>query len=288
MSDSSDSGRRAVRTPPPATGGRTGSSGGARAGSGGSSGSGGRSGRIAPPLFADGEIVGERYRIIRFIGRGGMGEVYQTEDLDLDVEVALKTVRPEIAEHEKALERFRREIQLARKVTHPNVCRIFDVGRHLVTTDKEEPFEILFLTMELLRGETLAEHLRSEGPIPSGSALPILTQLASGLAAAHAAGIVHRDFKSSNVVLVRPEGGEVRAVITDFGLARGIHPEDTLTSSLSVSSQPVGTPTYMAPEQVAGREVTTATDIYAFGVVMYEMLTGVPPFVGDSPLSTAV
>lgn len=272
-------------------------------GSTGSSGSSGRRrARISPPTFTSGEIVAERYRIVDFIGRGGMGEIYEAEDLDLEVRVALKTVRREIADNDKALERFRREIQLARKVTHPNVCRIFDVGYYARESSDEaeeeanaegEPFEreeIVFLTMELLEGETLSTRLKREGRLTPEEALPIVEQIAAALDAAHRAGIVHRDFKSSNIILVSDPDTDygTRAVVTDFGLARGIAPEDSLTSSFSVSSQPVGTPTYMAPEQVAGREITPAVDIYALGVVLYEMMTGGPPFVGDSPLSTAV
>ncbi len=220
-----------------------------------------------------------------------MGEVYEAEDLDLRVSVALKTVRPEIADHDIALERFRREIQLARKVTHPNVCRIFDVGHHQAKVPETgEEREIVFLTMEHLEGETLAHHLRESGPMDEALALPIVQQMCNAIDAAHEAGIVHRDFKSSNVLLVpdsaRPGG--MRAVVTDFGLARGSQPEDTLSTSLSSSGQTVGTPTYMAPEQVAGSTVTPSVDIYALGIVVFEMVTGRPPFVSDSPLSTAV
>ena len=220
-----------------------------------------------------------------------MGEVYEAEDLDLQVRVALKTVRPEIADHDVALERFRREIQLARKVTHPNVCRIFDVGRHQLTDpDTGEEREVVFLTMEHLEGITLAQELRENGPIGEDIALPIIEQMAAAIDAAHNAGIVHRDFKSSNVILVPEQGrpGGVRAVVTDFGLARGIQPEDALTTSLSSSGQTVGTPTYMAPEQVAGSTITPAVDVYALGIVVFEMMTGRPPFLSDSPLSTAV
>ncbi|MDX1583506.1 MAG: protein kinase, partial [Thermoanaerobaculia bacterium] len=257
----------------------------------GSSSGSGKRGRILPPVFDPDDIVADRYKIIRFIGRGGMGEVYEAEDLDLDVRVALKTVRPEIADNDVALERFRREIQLARKVTHPNVCRIFDVGHHrLEATEEQEEREIVFLTMEHIEGETLAKLIREDGRFDEESALPIVEQITAAIDAAHGAGIVHRDFKSSNVILSDDPAypGGVRAVITDFGLARGILPGDALTTSLSSSSQALGTPTYMAPEQVAGSEITQAADIYSLGVVVFEMMTGRPPFMSDSPLSTAV
>ncbi len=166
-------------------------------------------------VFATGALVSGRYRILRFIAAGGMGEVYEADDLELDVRVALKTLREEVTRSDGALDRFRREVALARKVTHPNVCRIFDVGRH---RDGDAP-AVTFLTMELLPGETLAAHLRREGPMALDRALPLLRDMARALSAAHRAGVVHRDFKSGNVMLVPTHDG-FRAVVTDFGLAR--------------------------------------------------------------------
>jgi tetratricopeptide (TPR) repeat protein len=239
------------------------------------------------PSFAPGQIVGERYRIVRFIAAGGMGEVYEAEDTVLGAEVALKTIRPEVARGH-ALERFRREILLARRVTHPNVCRIFDVGHHAAASGVAIP--IVFLTMELVRGETLRDHVRAHGRLGAEAALPIARQMAAALAAAHQAGVVHRDFKSANVMLApgRAPGDPPRVVVTDFGLARtGAGDGDTL-ASITRSDHFVGTPAYMAPEQIEGAEVTSAADVYALGVVLYEMVTGRLPFVGDSPLSTVL
>ncbi|HKI03481.1 MAG TPA: tetratricopeptide repeat protein [Thermoanaerobaculia bacterium] len=235
------------------------------------------------PAFPPEATIAGRYRVVRFIARGGMGEVYEVEDLELRERVALKTVRPEAARDTLAVERFRREIQLARKVTHPNVCRIFDVGSAAGT---------IFLTMELLPGETLSQRLRRAGPMPTEEALPVARQIADALHAAHQAGVVHRDLKPGNVVLVESRGavGPIRAVVTDFGLARlesGLEsPGQALT--LTAAAAVVGTPAYLAPEQVEGSEITAMTDIYALGIVLYEMLTGTVPFLGENALTTAV
>jgi tetratricopeptide (TPR) repeat protein len=234
-------------------------------------------------LFSPGDEIAGRYRIIRFIANGGMGEVYEAQDRELSERVALKTVRPDLARDERALERFRREIQLSRRVTHPNVCRIFDLFHHA-----SGAADVTFLTMELLAGETLAEKILRDGPLGTAAALPLARQMAAALDAAHRAGIVHRDFKSANVMLVPdprdPEG--LRAVVTDFGLAR-LHGGSSAGDSLTGTGV-VGTPAYMAPEQVEGGAITGAADIYALGIVLFEMVTGVRPFSGDSPLSTAV
>ena len=235
--------------------------------------------RNAPLRYKAGDLVAERYKVIRLIGEGGMGEVYEAEDLLLKERLALKTLRAPAADDETVVTRFKREIQLARKVTHPNVCRLFDVG-----IDRRGDREAAFLTMELLEGETLSAHVRQNGRMAPSEALPIAEQIASGLAAAHAVGIIHRDLKCANVILVAASTG-TRAVVTDFGLARvAAEGSDQVTGDAVV-----GSPAYMAPEQVeGGRRLTGACDIYAFGVVLYEMVTGKLPFVGETPLATAV
>ncbi|MBV8201369.1 MAG: tetratricopeptide repeat protein [Acidobacteria bacterium] len=246
-------------------------------------------------VFTVGETVAARYRLVRFLAQGGMGEVYEADDLVLHERVALKTVRPEVGADSLAVERFRREIQLARKVTHPNVCRIFDVSYHRQPgdaggADTSNGSGIIFLTMELLAGETLSERLRRGGPPPPDEALPIARQICLGLDAAHQVGIIHRDLKPGNVVLVPARTG-VRAVVTDFGLARlePGHPGDGPGApTLTVAGGLVGTPAYLAPEQLDGGEITTAVDIYALGIVLYEIATGTVPFLGDSLLATAV
>ena len=239
--------------------------------------------------FSKTQILAGRFRILRFVARGGMGEVYEAEDLELNERVALKTVRFEMAEDERTVERFKREIQLARKVTHASVCRTFDVFRHADANADPEGAgrDTLVVSMEFLRGTTLARQITLDGRLQPVFALPIVEQMAAGLEAAHAAGVIHRDFKCANVILVPSPGspGGFRAVITDFGLAHAVTGNmASLTGSLDV----VGTPAYMAPEQLEGKEITPATDTYALGVVMYEMLTGQVPFQGSTVISTAL
>lgn len=238
------------------------------------------------PTFVPDDVIANRYQIVRFIGQGGMGEVYEAEDIELRQRVALKTVRPEIAHDQQAIERFKREIRIAREVTHPNVSRVFDLGYHRPPGGQE----MMFLTMELLSGETLAARLRSVGRMTEKEALPLVRQLAAGLAAVHKVGIVHRDFKSANVVLVPSSEEEwgLRAVVADFGLARRMSAGETGAPMLSGAGVILGTPAYMAPEQVKGAETTAAADIYALGVVMYEMVCGTQPFVADTPIATAI
>lgn len=241
------------------------------------------------PGLPEGSLIAERYRIVRFIARGGMGEVYEAEDLALGGRVALKTILPSLEEGTEYVERFKREIHIARHVTHPNICRIYDLGVHrgAVPASGEPAPELLFLTMELLHGTTLSERLRY-GPMTTAEALPLVVQMAAGLHAAHEAGVVHRDFKSANVMLVpsRTEGKPPRVVITDFGLARPAASTESL-ASISDAGSVVGTPAYMAPEQVSGKPLTPAADIYALGIVVYEMVTGTRPFDGPSPFIVA-
>lgn len=225
--------------------------------------------------LSEGRLLAGRWRIVRFIAAGGMGEVYEAEDATLGERVALKTIRGDVASDPRAVERFKREVLLARKVAHPNVCRLFELG-----TDGG----LLFFTMELLEGETLAARIAARGRLAVDEARPIATQLCAALEAAHAAGIVHRDLKATNVILV----GQ-RVVVTDFGLARALGggASDAGQQS-SMTGAFVGTPAYMAPEQVEGGEVGPAADLYALGVVLFEMLAGRRPFEGESALGVAV
>jgi serine/threonine-protein kinase len=255
--------------------------------------------------FAPGELIAGRFKVLRFIRRGGMGEVYEAEDLELNERVALKTIRPKIASDPRTLAHFRQEIQLARRVAHPNVCRMHDVERHK-PADCSKP-EVLFLTMELLEGETLAERLSGQGKMTSAEALPLVRQMAEGLSAAHKAGVLHCDFKPSNVMLVRekpvgvnssmstestqapgsfqpPSAGSpgLRVVITDFGLARALRPAVTHNSESPHPAGWEGTLPYMSPEQLENGDCTPATDVYALGLVVYEMVTGHRPFASGS------
>lgn len=237
--------------------------------------------------FGPNEILARRFRVVRFVAAGGMGEVYEAEDLELHEIVAIKCIRHTALEQPNALARFRREVHLARKVTHRNVCRIFDLFRHTPERDDSKQ-EIAFVSMELLRGDTLSLRIRQKGRFAPEEALPIISQLADGLAAAHRAGIVHRDFKPGNVILVPDAKAEIdRAVITDFGLALLADRESVHTTALSASHAIIGTPAYMSPEQIEGRQATPATDIYALGLVIYEMVTGARPSEGDTPLAVA-
>ncbi len=233
------------------------------------------------PLFRQDQLVAGRYRIVRFIARGGMAEVYEAHDDDLGETVALKVILPEVAAGPKMLERFKREILLARKVTHPNVCRIFDVGYH---ADPERG-HLTFLTMQLLRGSSLSEHLRAHGPLPTGETLQIAHKILAGLGAAHAVGVVHRDLKPQNVLLIDSEHGP-EPVITDFGLARA-HSSEESSGISGTGGTILGTPAYMAPEQLQRGAITPATDVYACGLLLYEMLTGRRPFSGGTPYELA-
>ncbi len=228
--------------------------------------------------FRNQDLVGERYRVVRFIARGGMGEVYEVEDEALGERVALKTLLGAMGDMD-ARERFKREILLARRVTHRNVCRIFEFGVHSDGRDADVPF----LTMELLPGQTLVERIRGRGPLPINEALPLVLQLVKALSAAHAAGVIHRDFKSSNVIMVNTPAGD-RPVVTDFGLARG---STTEGPSATATGLILGTPAYMAPEQAAGKPADHLADIYAMGVVLFELVTARLPFEGESALEVA-
>jgi serine/threonine protein kinase len=204
--------------------------------------------------FLPGRLVASRYRIIALLGKGGMGEVYRADDLTLGQAVAMKFLPDEAGCDEGLLERFRNEVRMARRVSHPNVCRVYDVGEVEGQT---------FFTMEYVDGEDLASLLRRIGRLPPDKALDIARHLCAGLAAAHAKGVLHRDLKPANIML----DGRGQVVITDFGLA-GVADD--------IRGQEVrsGTPAYMAPEQLAGKEVSTRSDIYALGLVLYEVFTG--------------
>ncbi len=228
-----------------------------------------------------GAVLAGRFQIVSRLGEGAIGEVYEAADLELEENVAVKVLRPEIARDAEVMRRFKREIQLARKVTHPNVCRTFELFHH---AEAGAPGAALdFVTMELLRGETVEQRLQGGGRMLPGEALPLARQMAAGLHAAHLAGVVHRDFKSGNVMLV-PSADGVRAVVTDFGLAWS----DSGSPAVTRAGMMVGSPAYMAPEQVRGEAVTPATDVYALGIVLYEMVTGTLPFSADTAIGTAI
>jgi len=219
--------------------------------------------------FTPGSLIANRFEILRFLDRGGMGEVYEAWDLELKERVALKTVRPEIASSTEVLERFKREVKQARGISHPNVCRVHELFSH----EPNPKVKIWFLSMEFLEGVTLSDYIRHHGPMDTASAFELVEQMVHGLIAAHALGVIHRDFKTSNVMLVSPGPKQLRAVITDFGLALNVlGPRDGLREP---GGQ--GTPDFMAPEQKETGEVTFLADQYALGVVICEVLTGSRP-----------
>jgi serine/threonine protein kinase/tetratricopeptide (TPR) repeat protein len=236
----------------------------------------------ATSMLNPGYLLAKRYEIVALLGSGGMGEVYEAQDQELGGRIALKVIHPQMSFDPATLDRFRREVQLARQVTHPNVCRVFDIGHH-----QQQGREIIFLTMELVRGETLSARLKRAGKIESQEALIITVQLCQALGAAHQAGILHRDFKCGNVMLIG-SGEKVRAVVTDFGIARWMRSTEDSAGALTTRGAIFGTPAYMSPEQIQGKELTVASDIYALGLVLYEMVTGRRPFQDESPWTEAL
>jgi len=208
--------------------------------------------------FIAGTLLGGRYRIIGLLGRGGMGEVYRATDMMLGQSVALKFLPVEASSNPRLLERFHGEVRVARQVSHPNVCRVYDIG---------EIEGMPFISMEYVDGEDLAGLLTRIGRLPSDKALETARKLCAGLAAAHERGVIHRDLKPQNIMMNKR--GEV--VIMDFGLA-------AIADQLSGDEVRNGTPAYMAPEQLKGSEVTAKSDIYSLGLVLYEIFTGKKPF----------
>lgn len=241
--------------------------------------------------FQPSELVLGRFRIIRPIGKGGMGEVYEAEDLQLGT-IALKTIRHGIASSSDAFERFRQEVQLARRVSGPQVCRIHELyllpasGRFEATA---------FLTMEYLDGITLYDKIRRDGSMPWKEALNITLEICEGLRLIHEKGIIHRDLKTGNIMLCK-QAGTTRVVVMDFGLARDFGAGAFEKGTSSRTEEPgktlpqmiMGTPEYMAPEQFEGNPVSPATDIYALGIILYELVTGLHPYAADTPVAAAI
>jgi hypothetical protein len=214
-----------------------------------------------PFRFGPGALLAGRYCIVAPLGKGGMGEVYRADDLALGAAVALKFLPAAVAGDPDRLERFRREVAAARQVSHPNVCRVYDIA---------EADGQAFLSMEFIAGEDLAAVLRKAGRLPPGVAVELARQVARGLQAVHDEGLVHRDLKPANVLL----DGRGRAKLTDFGLAARA---EAVTGAEARS----GTPAYQAPEQLAGGAISVRTDVYALGVLLYELLTGRRPFAAS-------
>lgn len=215
--------------------------------------------------FAQGEVLGGRFAVERLLSRGGMGEVYVAFDRMLEQRVALKVMLATLADDERAVRRLCQEVRTARRIRHPNVCGVYDVGVH----DADRRDTCYFMTMDYIEGSSLRSWSRQR-QLPEACVSRLSRQILSALDAVHSAGIVHGDLKADNVMITGEAGAE-RAVLIDFGLARRIRGKTR-------TAQPAGTVGYMAPELARGARATVCTDVFAFGVVLFEMLTGCLPF----------
>jgi serine/threonine-protein kinase len=220
-------------------------------------------------------VIDNKYRIDQLLGRGGMGAVYRSRDVRLDRQVAVKVVRPELLDDHEARRRFRREAQLVARLQHPGIVSIFDFG----TLDSGGAY----LVMELVRGEDLRRVLHREGRLEPARAIRVLTAVCAAIEAAHQEGVLHRDLKPENILL---PGGDIEAKVLDFGVAKLVaepahradeEPRD-LQSTLTMAGTIIGTPAYMAPEQLRAAVPDARTDVFALGVIAYEMLSGDLPF----------
>jgi TolB-like protein/Tfp pilus assembly protein PilF/tRNA A-37 threonylcarbamoyl transferase component Bud32 len=217
-----------------------------------------------------GSTFAGRYQVIEELGHGGMGRVYKVFDSDIKEKIALKLLRPEVALDRETVERFSNELKLARKISHRNVCRMFDLGKAEGTT---------FIAMEFVAGEDLKKLIRKTGQLGVGRAVSIGKQVCEGLMEAHHLGVVHRDLKPQNIMV--DEDGNAR--IMDFGIARSLSGKGITGAGVMI-----GTPEYMSPEQVEGKEADQRSDIYSLAIILYEMLTGRVPFEGDTPFTVGV
>jgi serine/threonine protein kinase len=233
----------------------------------------------APPSGQDpaktlrNQTLDQRYQVVRKLGEGGMSFVYEAKDISTGESVAVKIMTPKLAQDKTAAERLRREAGLAMRLDHPNICRIMRLGE---TTDG-----LIYLVMPLLKGELLSDREVREGPMPLEIGVPIMRQVCDALTFAHDEQIVHRDLKPENIFLCPDPDGKLRAVVTDFGLAKEKRAEPGM-AKLTATGIILGTPEFMSPEQIRGKQLDGRSDIYALGLVAYEMFTGRLPFEGKS------
>jgi serine/threonine protein kinase/Flp pilus assembly protein TadD len=217
-----------------------------------------------------GSTFAGRYQIIEELGKGGMGKVYKVFDQEVQAKMALKLIRPEVSADRNTIDRFRNELKIARGISHKNICRMYDLGKEAGN---------YFITMEYVSGEDLKSFIRRSRQLVVGTAIFIARQVCDGLTEAHRQGVVHRDLKPGNIMIDR----EGNAKIMDFGIARSVS-----VKGITGAGVMIGTPEYMSPEQVEGKEVDQRSDIYSLGIILYEMLTGQVPFEGDTPFAVGV
>lgn len=223
-----------------------------------------------------GQTVGSHYKILSKVGSGGMSTVFEARHLLLDRSVALKVILPQLVHNEHTAMRFQQEARAAAELDHPNICSVKEFG-------VDEPSGRAYLVMDLLDGITLQEVIETEGKLPTKRAIEIVSQICRALEFAHAKGVIHRDIKPSNIVLFKDESGKEKAKLVDFGIAK-LTREDSSGPDLTKTGEVFGTPKYMSPEQCLGKKVDSRSDIYSVGCVLFAMLAGSPPYVGDSSL----
>jgi len=219
------------------------------------------------------QVLDQRYRVVRKLGEGGMSFVYEAKDISNGESVAVKIMTPKLAQDKTAAERLRREAGLAMRLDHPNICRIMRLG--------ETEDGLIYLVMPLLKGELLSDKEVREGPIPLAVGVPIMRQVCDALEVAHQQQIIHRDLKPENIFICPDPDGSLRAVVTDFGLAKEKRAEPGI-AKLTATGIILGTPEFMSPEQIRGKPLDGRSDIYALGLVAFEMFTGKLPFEGKT------